>query len=137
MSAGKCCCLAVAIVALVATAAGGQTLSERRKACSTNSKSAPDDVIDNCTALIESGTESDSSVAIELGARCSAYRTKGQYDQALVDCSRAIELRTIRAVTYSAATSMRVHANTTRRLRISTRPSVSGRSQPCRSSIGA
>ncbi len=52
----------------------------------------PDEKISGCTAVIQSGHESLANVAEALSNRCWAYYLKRENDQAIADCSQAINL---------------------------------------------
>src|SRR5262245_1747211 len=52
----------------------------------------PEERIVACTRLIERGGADDETLASAYLYRCDAYGFKGNHDQALADCSRAIEL---------------------------------------------
>ena len=48
--------------------------------------------LSGCTAVIESGGETDEKLAEAFRNRCSVYEEKGERDAAIRDCDRAIEL---------------------------------------------
>ena len=52
-----------------------------------------DQVIEGCTALIQSGRETTANQAAAYYNRGQAYRRKGLYDQAIADYSQAIGLK--------------------------------------------
>jgi len=51
-----------------------------------------DDQISGCTEAIRSGRWSGKNLAWAYGNRCIAYKDKEQYERAMVDCNRALEL---------------------------------------------
>jgi len=52
----------------------------------------PEEQIRGCTDAIESGKWSGSGLSWAYGNRCIGYKDKGEYDRAIEDCDRAIEL---------------------------------------------
>ena len=83
--------LLVATVAgfLFASAATAQTRDENADRCKGDD---PDLAIGACTALIQSGQETNEGLAIAYNNRGSAYTNKGDYDHALSDLNEAITL---------------------------------------------
>jgi tetratricopeptide (TPR) repeat protein len=62
---------------------------------------AVDTVIDGCTAVIESGQNSQEELATAFDNRGVAYRLKGEYDRALQDYEQAIRLNPSNANAYN------------------------------------
>jgi tetratricopeptide (TPR) repeat protein len=60
-----------------------------------------DNVIDGCTAVIQSGREPPEKLAIAFDNRGVAYKHKGQYDLALQDYEQAIRLNPKNANAYN------------------------------------
>jgi tetratricopeptide (TPR) repeat protein len=60
-----------------------------------------DQVITGCTELIQSGRESQNNLAAEYNNRCLAYVHKGNSDQAIADCTQAIQLNPKEAAFYT------------------------------------
>jgi tetratricopeptide (TPR) repeat protein len=52
----------------------------------------PEQQISGCTSAIESGKWSGSGLSWAYGNRCIGYKDKGEYDRAIEDCDRALEL---------------------------------------------
>jgi lipoprotein NlpI len=67
----------------------GQTRDENWKRCTDSSL---DLSIGGCTALIQSGQETDTNMAIAFTNRGNDYRHKGEYDRAIQDFDQALKL---------------------------------------------
>lgn len=80
-----------------ALAAVGQSRRENLKSCLS---SDPDASIAGCTALIQAGKESTSSLAGVYNHRGNAYIRKGDYDRAIQDRDEEIRLNPNDAVAY-------------------------------------
>jgi len=80
---------ATAIVALAQTARAD--LGGDQKACNDNA-TAVDLRIATCTRQIESGKWEGHDLAVSYSNRAIAYEAKGDYDQAIADYSKAIEI---------------------------------------------
>ncbi len=74
-----------------ATPASTQTAQERAW-CDIKARAMPDQIISSCTAVIESGRETGRNLAAAYTIRGRAYRTKGDYDHAVVDYTEAIKI---------------------------------------------
>jgi tetratricopeptide (TPR) repeat protein len=61
----------------------------------------PDLSISRCTAMIQSGHETQQNLAIAFGDRGIAYARKGQYDRAIEDLDQAIRLNPNYAASFS------------------------------------
>lgn len=83
--AAFCTCLLLG----VALAGVGQSRRKNLKKCVS---SAPDTVIAGCTALIQAGRESSTSLVGAYVRRGSAYFYKSDYDRAIQDYNEAIHL---------------------------------------------
>ena len=70
---------------------GKATLEQSRQWCN-GSDSTPDQRISGCTALIQSGTETQQSLAAAFYNRGNAHYAKGDYDHAITNYSEAIRL---------------------------------------------
>jgi tetratricopeptide (TPR) repeat protein len=62
----------------------------------------PDTKIAGCTAVIASGLENASNLAVAYANRSDAEELKGLHDQAIEDASMAIRLNPDRAAAYNA-----------------------------------
>lgn len=71
------------------SAAMAQSRDENWKNCSANE---PDLRIGGCTGIIQSGQETNETLAGAYYNRGSAYAAKGQYDVAIADFDQAIRL---------------------------------------------
>jgi lipoprotein NlpI len=60
--------------------------------CNGEDRTTPDAQITGCSALIDSGEETPQILAIALNNRGNAYTAKGEYDLAVKDYDRAIQL---------------------------------------------
>jgi tetratricopeptide (TPR) repeat protein len=60
-----------------------------------------DNVIDGCTAVIQSGQEAREKLATAFDNRGVAYKQKGRYEQALQDYEEAIRLNPSNANAYN------------------------------------
>lgn len=61
--------------------------------CEANVSSNPDQALPHCTALIESGKLSPEDLPKAFILRGYAYRTKGDYNHAILDFDKAIQLK--------------------------------------------
>jgi tetratricopeptide (TPR) repeat protein len=84
-----CTILVLSAAALPASAASAQTRDENVTVCQGDNIQA---AISACTALIQSGQETESNLQAEYELRGNAYRHAGLYDQALADTNKAIAL---------------------------------------------
>src|SRR5579883_2322126 len=80
------------ICAFAAGPAGAQTSQQITWCENRGFKLAPDQQIDGCTAVIQSGRYKGHSLAVAFSNRCGAWRDKGDLDRALADCNQALEL---------------------------------------------
>jgi tetratricopeptide (TPR) repeat protein len=60
--------------------------------------SAPDAMIQGCSAIINRGTDKD--LVLAYNNRCLAYEIRGDHDRAIADCEQAIKLDPKRARAY-------------------------------------
>jgi lipoprotein NlpI len=81
--------VACSLALLLQGAAAAQSRDENWASCND-----PDPALNilACTAIIHSGTEKNQNLAAALSNRCAGYAGKGDFDSALADCSRAINL---------------------------------------------
>ena len=88
--------LAAAAMAFVAVLpvmpAAAVTQNEIDACVNRNHNFSLDQQVNGCTESIRSGRWSGKNLAWAYGNRCIAYKDKEQYDRAMVDCNRAIEL---------------------------------------------
>ncbi|HZR61819.1 MAG TPA: tetratricopeptide repeat protein [Xanthobacteraceae bacterium] len=97
MKTRQCLYVLAAAATMLATAlpvAPAAAFSQRdTDACVNRSDSfSKDEQIKGCTEAIRSGRWSGKNLAWAYGNRCIAYKDKEQYDRAMTDCNRAIEL---------------------------------------------
>jgi tetratricopeptide (TPR) repeat protein len=78
------------IVSLVALPALAQSRDDNVTACNG---AGPDAIVAGCTALIQSGQESNADLALEYIARAYAYYAKDLADEAIADCTQAIAVK--------------------------------------------
>ncbi len=83
--------------ALIALPAWAQTRDQNIARCVGKD---PDLSIGACTALIQSGREPNSNLALAYSSRGSAYDHKGLHDQAIADFNQAIAFNPSDAVSY-------------------------------------
>ena len=81
---------ATVLVVLLAGPAGAQSRDENWAFCESGD---PDRGISACTTLIESGAETVENLAIAHSNRGITYSDKGQFEQAIADYERALQLR--------------------------------------------
>jgi tetratricopeptide (TPR) repeat protein len=82
---------AAAFAVCAATPAGAQSHQHVRW-CNGLDGATPDQQISGCTGMIQSGKSDRKNLAIAYANRAAAYNSKKQYDRAIADCTRAIEL---------------------------------------------
>src|SRR4051812_36557498 len=84
----------VCLVLLMALAppAQAQLAKEWTSCVNKGGKLSPDLAIGGCTAIIQSGKESEKSLAVAFDNRGLAYRRKDQYGRAIDDYGQAIRL---------------------------------------------
>ena len=75
---------------LLAGPAGAQSRNQNWALCEAGD---PNRGITACTALIESGSETISNLAIAHSNRGITYSDKGEFDQAIADYERALQLK--------------------------------------------
>jgi tetratricopeptide (TPR) repeat protein len=78
--------------ALPVTPAAAVTQNEIDACVNRNHNFSLDQQVNGCTESIRSGRWSGKNLAWAYGNRCIAYKDKEQYERAMVDCNRAIEL---------------------------------------------
>lgn len=84
-------CAAAAI--LLGSQAPAATLSPNWTKCVNEGQVyTSDQAIQACTALIDSGAETRHNTGIAYSNRCIAYKDKGEYDRAIVDCNKALSI---------------------------------------------
>ncbi len=81
----------IAIGLALAIPARTQT-GQQRAWCDIKGGAKPDEVISSCTAVIQSGQETDRNLAAAFTVRGRAYRAKGDYDHAIADYTEAIRI---------------------------------------------
>jgi tetratricopeptide (TPR) repeat protein len=82
-------CIAIGLA--LAIPARTQT-AQQRTSCDIKSGAKPDEVISNCTAVIQSGQETGRNLAAAFTLRGRAYRAKGDLDHAIADYTEAIKI---------------------------------------------
>src|SRR5262249_18402364 len=92
VAAGAICC---------ATLCAQAQQSQGWTSCVNKEKAPPDAQIDGCTGVIQSGKESQSSLATAFNNRGNAYRDKGDNDRAIADYTEAIRLNPKYAYPYN------------------------------------
>jgi tetratricopeptide (TPR) repeat protein len=93
-------CSAVCLTALSIPAPSAAQVSTDRTQCENQGAFSSDIAISACARLIQSGKETPD-LAIAYSNRGKAYYAKGELDQALADCNKAIELDPKLAAAYS------------------------------------
>jgi tetratricopeptide (TPR) repeat protein len=91
---GVCGVLGVSVIVagcLTAIPALAQSSQEWNR-CAGKDGAAIDQLIEGCTIVIQSGSETPEKLALALVDRVSAYMTKGDYDRAIQDYDRAVSL---------------------------------------------
>ena len=78
--------------ALPATPAAAWTQRDTEACVNRGNTFSLDQQISGCTESIRSGRWSGKNLAWAYGNRCIAYKDKEQYERAMTDCNRAIEL---------------------------------------------
>ena len=100
------------LFALLAFGNASLAQSENLKKCALEAEaSVPDRAIDNCTAVIQSGELSDHELAIAYYNRGFAFYSKRDYDGAIRDYDRAINIQP----KYAPALVRRAHAHQEKR----------------------
>ncbi len=89
--------VSAAASALMLMLLGGVTAAPNPKPkeielCNGADRTSPDPQIEGCTALIESGKETQKTLAIAYNNRGNAYTGKGEYDRAIKDFDESIKL---------------------------------------------
>src|SRR5258708_14248095 len=94
MAARNCVIAGAVVVAAIAGLDGPRSTqqSDAHKNWRSGATAPPEVPISACTALIESGKESNDELAIAFGNRATAYAMKGQIDNAFRDFDQAIKL---------------------------------------------
>ncbi len=77
------------LTAMLAGPALGQTRQQNADHCRDNN---PDLSIGGCTALIQSGHETNEALAVAFNNRGNAYLNKGDSNRAMADLNQAIKL---------------------------------------------
>jgi tetratricopeptide (TPR) repeat protein len=84
---------AVFVAALFSGATNGAELPQNWTLCvNKNAIFSPDLAISGCTALIQSGRESERNLAMAFNNRGTAYSEKEDFDRAIADYNEAIRL---------------------------------------------
>ena len=99
-------CRIFAVGALVATdifsgGAANAQLSRAWTRCANKEKASPDLQISGCTTVIQSGKETQKNRAVAYTNRGNAYLGKKDYDRAIADYNKAIELEPKLAAAYA------------------------------------
>ena len=79
---------ALVVLALPATAQTSQDM----EACRGGDAISADQEIKGCGAVIAANNFGGENISLAYTKRCAAYRSKGQHDLAMADCSKAIEI---------------------------------------------
>src|SRR5215472_9130569 len=82
----------LALLLLVAAGVGAQTTSEGLSECSAGYGAPPDIRISECTELIDAGRLNSGQLSIALSNRGWAHNDKGEFDTAIQDLDRAVQL---------------------------------------------
>lgn len=93
--------IALLSVLFLASPGSAQTRDEHWTRCS-NPKVEPDLGIGACTALIQSGQETNENLSIAYNNRGSDYKDKREYARAIQDFDQAIRLNSANALAYSS-----------------------------------
>src|SRR5579862_4555042 len=80
-------------LALALFAAPAVAQSPQQQAWCHGSTATDEQTIEGCTALINSGRETPTSLAIDFHDRSIGYLDKGELDQVIADDTQAIELK--------------------------------------------
>ena len=91
----------------------------------------PDLSISRCTAMIQSGHETQQNLAVAFSDRGIAYARKGQYDRAIEDLDQAIRLNPNYAAAFNnRGSAYSAKGDLDRAIELTTRPSGSIRKLP-------
>jgi tetratricopeptide (TPR) repeat protein len=82
---------AVAATLLTTASVLAQAAPEWMQCVSEDRKTAPDSILNACSAVIAAGSETQPNLAVAYGRRGKAYLDKGEHDKAIADYTKAIE----------------------------------------------
>src|SRR5258708_31589841 len=90
----------VAVTGAVAAIAPTQAQQSPAWTACSGDTTLSDEAIEACTEIIQSGRETKQNLAVAYIGRGTAYGDKGDYDRAIADFTKAIELDPKSAVAY-------------------------------------
>ena len=94
--------LAIFVLALTPiSAAESVTAQQLFLWCQGQNDASPEQVINGCTAVVQFGSSTEKNMALASSNRGDAYRSTGEYDRAIEDFDRAIQLDPSNALAHS------------------------------------
>src|SRR4051794_36295188 len=73
-------------------AAESVTVQQLLQWCEGKNDASPEQIINGCTAVVQLGSSTEKNMARAYSNRGDAYRGTGEYDHAIEDFDRAIQL---------------------------------------------